>query len=451
MRLSAWFPLAALSAIVAIAGAATRPRYGGALRVETQAAPAALDPAGPDALPLASLVFEPLVRLDAAGTPEPCLAISWQHDAAARRWQFALRPGVKFHDGFPLVASAVAMSLKSALPGVSVTAADNVVTIRADRGMPDLLLDLAHDGLVFAHDAAGGLTGTGPFRLTAWVPGRRAAFAAFDDYWGGRPFLDAVDVQLGRSRRDQLLDLEISRTDIAELDPAELRRASQRGRTVWSSAPVNLVALAFVGGRAGDPRVRQALALSIDRAAMHNVLLQRQGDITAALLPQWLSGYAFTFPTSPDLPRARSLVAALPAKARVLTLGFSPSLPAARALAERVAVNARDAGLTVQVAPSPSSQPDVRLVEVTLPSPDPARSLAAAAASLGLAAPPDAASPEALYNAERKLLEGSRLIPLFHLPGLYGVAGRVRVFAPPPVSRMGDWLFQNLWLGEETP
>ena len=59
----------------------------------------------------------PLVRLDAAGAPQPCLAVSWQHDAAAKRWQFNLRPGVKLHDGSPLTAGAVAASLQAALPG----------------------------------------------------------------------------------------------------------------------------------------------------------------------------------------------------------------------------------------------------------------------------------------------------------------------------------------------
>jgi hypothetical protein len=50
-------------------------------------------PHPPDAAPLRSLVFETLVRLDEAGAPQPCLALSWQHDAAAKRWQFNLRPG----------------------------------------------------------------------------------------------------------------------------------------------------------------------------------------------------------------------------------------------------------------------------------------------------------------------------------------------------------------------
>src|ERR1039457_5687391 len=356
MRLSAWLPLAVLSAL-AVSGAATRPHYGGTLRVGMRAAPAAPDPAPPDATPLRSLVFETLVRLDLADAPQPCLALSWQHDAAAKRWQFNLRPGVKFHDGSLLTAAAVATSLQAALPGVGVAATGDAVTVRANHPLPDLLLELAHNGWL----------GTGPFRVTALDPGRRATFAANEDYWGGRPFLDAIDVQLGRGLRDQLADLELGKADVVEVGPTDLHRASEHGRTVWSSAPVSLIALAFAP--ALDPRLREALALSIDRAAMYTVLLQKQGEVSAALLPQWISGYAFAFPTAPDLARARALANALPPAARTLTLTYDPSMRAARSLAERVAVNARDAGLSVQVSPQ-NPRADLRLVEVRLASLD---------------------------------------------------------------------------------
>lgn len=440
MRPSAWLPLAVLSAL-AVSGAATRPRYGGTLRVEMRAAPPALDPTSADAAPLRALVFETLVRLDEAGAPQPCLALSWQHDATAKHWQFNLRPGVKLHDGSPLTAAAVLASLEAALPGLTIAATGDAVTIRANHPLPDLPLDLAHNAWL----------ATGPFRSTAFEPARRATFAANEDYWGGRPFLDAIDVRLGRGLHDQLTDLELGTADVVEVGPADLHRASEHGRRVWSSAPVDLIALAFTS--ALDPRLREAIALSIDRVAMHGFLLQKQGEVTAALLPQWISGYAFVFPMALDLPRARALANALPPAARTLALTYDPAMRAARPLAERIAVNARDAGLTVQLAPQ-NPRADVRLVEVRAASLDPAQSLAGLAATLALPAPAipaDSASPAALYESERKLLEGFRVIPLFHLPILYGVSSRVRVFAPPPVTRLGDWRFDNVWLSGLAP
>jgi len=447
MRLSVCILLAALSAL-ALCHAATRPRYGGTLRVEMQAAPAALDPSAADAAPLTSSVFEPLVRLDATGAVQPWLALDWQHDATSRRWQFHLRSGVRFQDGSELTAAAALPSLETALPGVPLAAAGDTVVIRASRPMPGLLLDLAQ-APIFTRDAEGHFAGTGPFRPAAFDPGRRAIFAANDDYWGGRPFVDAIEVQLGRGLRDQLVDLELGKADVVELAPSDFRRATAHAGEVWSSAARRLVALAFAPGRE-DVRLRDALALSIDRAAMHDVLLQKQGEVCASLLPEWISGYAFAFSTAPDLVRARALAAAVPPANRVLMLSYDPAMPAARSLADRVAVNARDAGVIVHVTPQ-NARAAVRLMELRLPSPNPGRALAGIAAALGLEAPRTGAGITALYESESRLLEGSRVIPLFYLPDLYAVASRVRVYAPPAVTRLGEWRFGNIWLSGTLP
>jgi peptide/nickel transport system substrate-binding protein len=414
-----------------------------------RATPAALDPTAPDAAPLASLVFENLVRLDATNTPQPCLAVSWQHDAPAKHWQFNLRPGVSFQDGSPLTAAIVAAALQTALPAATVAATGEAVTIRANHPLPDLLLELAYNGLVFARNAAGGWVGTGPFRPTAFEAGRHVTFAANEAYWGGRPFLDSIEVQLGRGLRDQLADLELGKADVVEVSPTDLRRASDRGRTIWSSAATSLIALVFAPVRGDDPRLREALALSIDRAAMHTVLLQKQGEPTAALLPQWISGYAFAFPAAPDLGRARALANALPPAARALTLTYDPATRTTRSLAERVAVNARDAGLAVQVSPQ-NPRADARMVEVQLSSLNPDRALAALATALGLEAPAASASPQTLYESERKLLDGFRVIPLFQLPMLYAASTRVRVYGP-PIAKLGEWRFDDIWLSVTAP
>jgi ABC-type transport system substrate-binding protein len=281
------------------------------------------------------------------------------------------------------------------------------------------------------------------FAITRWEAGRRAVYAANANAPGGRPFLDQVEVTMGRSLRDQSIDLETGRADIVEVGPGEMRR-QPAGRRLWISQPVRLLALVF-SERVGDPRLREALAAAVDRAAIHAVLLQRQGEPTGALLPQWLSGYAFVFPAAADPARARALVSALPAAARTVTLGAED--PAARPIVERIALNARDAGLAASVAPWQSA--DVRLVEVRIASADPSLALAGVAAALGLPEPPRAATPEALYAAESALLEGWRVVPLFHLPLIYAAGPRVR--GGPAITPLGEWTFERLWLDEGRP
>jgi peptide/nickel transport system substrate-binding protein len=283
------------------------------------------------------------------------------------------------------------------------------------------------------------------FAINRWEAGSRAVFVADENAPHGRPFLDSVEVHMGRPLRDQSLALELGRADIVELGPAELRRQAP-GRRVWSSSPVRVIGLAFAS-KVDDARLREALSLAVDRAAIHNVLLQRQGEISAALLPQWLSGYAFVFPVVQDLPRARSLLAGVPASARTLTLSVQDL--ALRPVADRIALNARDAGLNISVS-AQNAAADLRLTEARVTSADPLRDLAALALAFGLPAPPlRADTPEALYTAERSLLDGFRVIPLFHLPVVYGVSPRVK--GGPGITPLGEWRFENLWLDGGRP
>jgi hypothetical protein len=269
------------------------------------------------------------------------------------------------------------------------------------------------------------------FSITRWEAGRRATFEANEAAPGGRPFVDGVEVTMGRALRDQSIDLDLGKVDIVELGPTELRRPAA-GRRVWSSAPVRVLTLVF-SPKIEDTRAREALALAVDRAAIQTVLLQRQGEVSAALLPQWLSGYAFVFPTAVDLPRARSLATG------ARPLGLAVDDPALRPIADRIALNARDGGLNVFIGGN-----DVRLLELRIASQDPAHALAAVASALGLPEQSRIDSPESLFAAERSLLEGFRVIPLIHLPDTYGIAPRVH--GGPGITPLGEWRFENLWL-----
>jgi len=282
------------------------------------------------------------------------------------------------------------------------------------------------------------------FTLSSWEPGRRAVYAADENAAGGRPFLDSIEIEMARPLRDQSIDFGLGRAAVVELGLDDLRRQSN-ARSVWTSAPVRGIALVFQPC-VEDARIREALALAVDRTAILNVLLQRQGEISGALLPQWLSGYAFLFPAAADLARARALAAAAPAPARRITLAVEEA--SAQAIAERISLNARDAGLTVVLAQR-GADADARLVEARIISQDASSALTGLAAAMGLPSPPRADSPQALYAAESALLEGFRVIPLFHLPDAYAVSPRVR--GGPGITPLGEWRFQDLWLENGRP
>jgi hypothetical protein len=268
-------------------------------------------------------------------------------------------------------------------------------------------------------------------------------FTADENAPGGRPFLDNVDIQLTRPLRDQSVDLELGKADVVELGLAELRRQAA-GRRPWSSSPVRLMALVF-GPRVTDARVREALALAVDRGAIHSVLLQKQGEISGALLPQWITGYAFVFGATADVAKAQALVASLAPADRTLSLAVDDA--ANRSIADRIQLNARDVHLTVSIVPA-TANADVRLVETRIPSADALHALASVATSFGLNEPAPARNPEDQYLAERALLDGYRVIPLCHLPDVYGAGPRVQ--GGPVIDQLGEWRFDSLWL-EDRP
>ena len=442
----------ALSSSIALANALCadmRPRYGGTLTVQLAAAFSNLDPAetptdadtGRDRDTVTSLVAETLVRLNAKGEPEPGLALSWQHDADRKRWRFPLRSKVLFHDGKPLTAASVARPLAFAVRKrygeSSVTASGSAIVIQSDRPLDNLLAELAlPSAVIFRRTDDDPIIGTGPFRVSHWEPGHRVTLTAFDDYWGGRPYLDNVVINLGARA------VAISSADIWELPFVATRRVLPDQLRIWPSPPVELVGLVNVDvpGAAAE-----ALALSIDRAPIATVLTQRRGEPAFSLLPVWLSGYGFLFNTTPDLARARDMVA--PVKLSALTLSYPPNDSFARSVAERVALNAHDAGVPLQ--PVPGSNGNLRLIRVPLPSLDAALDVAAVAKAAGLderLGSLSSSRPETLYQAERALIEDRRILPLVFLPRLWGLGPRVRNWDVAQSANPLELHLDNVWV-----
>jgi len=430
---SIWLAVSSLWFGALIAGGETRPHYGGTLHVTMRAAPLSLDPADtavPDSFArrsLASLLFDTMVSVDDAGRAKPALAESWQASPGNRRWVFRMRRGVKFHDGAPLTAEIAAASLRFANPSWNVSAEGDTVVIERDAADPGLLGELAlASNSILKRDSDNKANGTGPFHVVDWQPAKKLTVAANEDCWRGRPFLDGVEIEMGRGFRDQMTALELGKADLVEVAPEQAHRLSQEGRQLASSAPIELVALAFARevSSPDEKALREALGGSIDRASIRSVLLQGAGQLTAAVLPTWMSGYGFVFPTDPALSKARQLRSQV-RTAPTWTIGYDGSDPVARLVVERIALNARDAGLTLQ--PISSSTADLILVRIPLASPDAWITLENFAHQTSLPAPrSNDRSTEDLYTAERAVLSAERVIPLFHLPATYAFSASVR-------------------------
>ncbi len=449
MRRIAWL-LLAISSVVALAcgsAAEMRPHYGGQLRITLWEAPTSLDPARltiSEGRQIFPLIFEGLTRWDAHGRLQPGLATRWQGDFQGQRWQFWLRPGVKFQDGTPLTADAAAASLRAANPGWTVSPDGDSVVIQTAGPDVELPAELAVPRNGIARHAGKSVVGTGPFQVKDWQAGRSLLLAANDDYWGGRPYVDSVAVTLGQNWRQQMVALELGKADAAQVAPEQERRAGLGGRTVVESAPDELVALVFTRNPQSteEARTLQALSTSIDRSAILSVLLQGQGEAAESILPNWMTGYAMLFGEKPERP------ALGPGPGTTMTLAYDASDPTNQLIAERVALNARDAGIRVQTSPA-AGNADLRLLRIPLASPQSQVALEAVAEAASLPSVHlQGSSPEELYAREKEMLQSGRIIPLAHVPEAAAIAPGVNGWR---TDLLGSYRLADVWLGVVAP
>ncbi|MCU1256184.1 MAG: hypothetical protein JWM83_2483 [Candidatus Angelobacter sp.] len=472
--------LFAISSFLLLAAGAyggSRPRYGGTVHILLHDRVLSIDPLSDEDRPAArdrmdALAFENLTQGDAQGRLHPNLAVSWHADQAKRAWQFRLRLA-NFHDGTVLTAADVAASLGKSHPAWKYSAIDRqTVSIETPfpvQQMPELLALPRYAIVKRQADGSNApiLIGTGSYRLTQWQAGEHAQFTANEDYWGGRPFADSIEFQMGAPLRDQLMDRQLGSYAATELSVDQIRNVEQNNQTVMLSRPADLLALVFLqpdsGGRPGrkpvDQRVRQALGLAINRAAISNVIFQRRAIPASGLLPQWLTGYEFMLGGETNLGRAKELRADAAAFVVIspIALAYDFADPLARLAAERIAVDAREAGIIVQPyaeshiyskAARASMNADAVLLRVPLRSLDPSVNLAARTEDLGISqentpAILGATRPEDLLEIERKLLESNRVLPVAHVPQVLWLNNTAHNWQQ---ELNGAWNLDQLWI-----
>ena len=333
--------IAAATALPSSAMAQPAPKRGGVLKVSVSTRTTSLNPlqiSGPSEYIAIDMLYSGLLRMGADMKPAPDLALGYTSDADAKVFTFRLRSGVKFHDGSPFTADDVvatyraildpksACPARAALGSLQEISAIDPMTVRftCASSFADFPVSTAHSNARIV--AAGSLrdlialnthaNGTGAFKQEVFDSARLLRVVRNPAYFvPDQPYLDAVELPLFPDLTAEVQNLLSGATDVmSDVQQADYKRVASApgviGQRVKSGRFVNVV-LRMDTKPFDDARVRQALAMAIDRDALVDLVLEGLGQPARdnVISPQYR--YFADTPAAPyDPAGARKLLAA---------------------------------------------------------------------------------------------------------------------------------------------
>ena len=271
---------------------------------------------------------------------QPMLATSWTPSKGGAVWTFKLRQGVKFHDGRPFTADDVVYTIQQLADPKN---ASNALSTFVGVLKPEGVIKVDSSTVAFHLEAPNGnfpylvssdnynavivpkgtdfakyqktFIGTGPFKLQSYNTNVSASFVANPNYWGGAPYLDSTTFQFYATQPPQILALQGGTVDA-------IVQFVVQGAQALLTGSYNIIKLKSANHRElsmrcdqapfTDPRVRQAIALSLDRPAMVSALLQNDGVVgnDSPFSPKFPSTNTTVPQRVQDISKAKQLLAA---------------------------------------------------------------------------------------------------------------------------------------------
>jgi len=311
---------------------------------------------------------------------QPMLATSWTPSKGGAVWTFKIRQGVKFHDGSPLTADDVVYTIQqlsdpknasnalSTFTGVlkpagvvKVDAATVEFHLEAPNGnFPYLVSSDNYNAIIVPKGTdfskwSETFIGTGPFKFSSYTQNVGANFAANPDYWGGAPHLDSTAFTFYASQQPQVLALQGGTVDVI------VQFVVQGAQSLLNNSQYNIIKLKSANHRElsmrndmapfTDPRVRQAIALSLDRPGMLAALLDGDGEIgnDSPFSPKFPSTNTTVPQRVQDIAKAKALLSAAGHPNGFSTTLTTEQYEEVPALAQVIAEAASKIGVTIKL------------------------------------------------------------------------------------------------------
>ncbi|MBC8161329.1 MAG: peptide ABC transporter substrate-binding protein, partial [Roseiflexaceae bacterium] len=330
--------------------AVATPLAGGVFTEYETSAPRQLNPlvsnsvSDPVAADVQALIFDGLMRIGSDGLPEPALAQAWpQIEQDGTVYTFALRPDVRWHDGQPLSVDDVLFTLRAVQsPGfvgdqqtgsvwrnVLLERLDDT-TFRATLPAPlASFLSYATFPILPVHvlgelDPAQWSSaafnaqpiGTGPYQLSGPLGADRVLLTANQRYFGGRPYLDSIEMRFEQNPQDALTDMSrggaVGIGWNATADQSRLNTPRNAARHSIPLAAYTTLSFNTRIAPLSDLGLRRALALATDRTAIiQQVLAEAAQPLDTPLLPGWWASDPLALDAVTDAVAAGETLASL--------------------------------------------------------------------------------------------------------------------------------------------
>jgi len=318
------FALLGIVALTVAASGASAQKYGGVLKIQHMDTPPSAsiheEATVSVAIPFMAVynnlvIFDQNVARNSFESIVPELATKWTWSSDGKQLAFKLRQGVMWHDGKPFTAQDVRCTFEMLLgegklrrnprgawwSNVEKVTADSDfdVTFHLKERQPSLLALLAsgYTPIYPCHVPIDTMrrkpVGTGPFKFVELKMNEGVKLTKNTDYWKpGRPYLDGIEYTIIADRSTRMLAFASGKFDMTF--PTDLTvplyknmrkdaphaQCTMRGTGVTTNLIVNREVPPF-----DDPRIRRALALTLDRQAFIDILTEGEGKMGGAMLP----------------------------------------------------------------------------------------------------------------------------------------------------------------------
>jgi peptide/nickel transport system substrate-binding protein len=319
-------------------------------------------------------------------TLKPVLATSWTPNSKSDVWTFKIRQNVKFHNGQALTADDVVYTYQlhtnpkgeanalSAFGGVLTPAGVKKVDdftvefhLSAPNGNFPYLTSSDNYNMIIlpkGYDPAkwqSTFLGTGPFKLGSYTPKSGATFTRNESYWGKKALPSSTQFTFYDTQNPMILGLTGSTIDVvgqfAVAGAQELLTGSYNIIKLKSSAHRQL-SMRNDKAPFTDPRVRQAIALTLDRPAIVKALFQGFADVgnDSPFAPVYPSTNTSVAQRTKDIAKAKSLLAAAGHGSGFSTQLVTENFVEIPQYAQIVAQSAKEIGVNIGLKVESSSQ-----------------------------------------------------------------------------------------------